>query len=215
MSHACSVSIDLARRRERDEPLPLRVQDPHVTNRPLADVLGVFLPEIARGWEAFHPAGRNHRLRGCFLSVLHDALEALYHQRHTFEPVALRGLPTASGLLLYTRRHHYSPSGLLAACTAAQDPAAPLPPTPPPPITSSRGRPRQVDTSRHFCPNPDCAPLFLTDGFREYMTALLVHYGHGVQPEHCQATGPGPKPRWMPMPQLLYRVPPWPQPQMV
>jgi transposase-like protein len=25
---------------------------------------------------------------------------------------------------------------------------------------------------------PDCAPLFLTDGFTEYMTALLTHYGH-------------------------------------
>jgi len=24
---------------------------------------------------------------------------------------------------------------------------------------------------------PDCAPLFLTDGFREYMMALLTHYG--------------------------------------
>src|SRR5215471_14581420 len=24
---------------------------------------------------------------------------------------------------------------------------------------------------------PDCAPLFLTDGFREYLTALLTHYG--------------------------------------
>src|SRR5262245_14899898 len=24
---------------------------------------------------------------------------------------------------------------------------------------------------------PDCAPLFLTDGFKEYMTALLTHYG--------------------------------------
>jgi hypothetical protein len=23
---------------------------------------------------------------------------------------------------------------------------------------------------------PDCAPLFLTDGFREYVTALLTHY---------------------------------------
>jgi hypothetical protein len=44
-----------------------------------------------------------------------------------------------------------------AACEqAAQEPAAPPPPTPPPPLTSSRGRPRQVDTSRHFCPNPDC-----------------------------------------------------------
>jgi len=27
---------------------------------------------------------------------------------------------------------------------------------------------------------PDCAPLFLTDGFREYLTALLSHDGHWV-----------------------------------
>jgi IS1 family transposase len=51
---------------------------------------------------------------------------------------------------------------------------------------------------------PDCAPLFLTDGFREYLTALLTHYGHWVQPQRRQATGPVPKPRWMPLPQLLY-----------
>src|SRR5712691_4803977 len=51
---------------------------------------------------------------------------------------------------------------------------------------------------------PDCAPLFLTDGFREYMTALLTHYGHWVQPARRQATGPNPKPRWMPRPGLLY-----------
>jgi IS1 family transposase len=51
---------------------------------------------------------------------------------------------------------------------------------------------------------PDCAPLFLTDGFREYMTALLTHYGQWVQPPRRQATGPTPKPRWMPLPQLLY-----------
>jgi hypothetical protein len=38
-----------------------------------------------------------------------------------------------------------------------QEPAAPPPPAPPPPITSTRGRPRQVDTSQPFCPNPDCA----------------------------------------------------------
>src|SRR5215510_12289607 len=45
-----------------------------------------------------------------------------------------------------------------AACEQApQEPAAPPPPAPPPPITSSRGRPRQVDTSQQFCPNPDCA----------------------------------------------------------
>jgi IS1 family transposase len=51
---------------------------------------------------------------------------------------------------------------------------------------------------------PDCVPLFLTDGFREYITALLTHYGQWVQPERRQATGPAPKPRWMPLPQLLY-----------
>jgi hypothetical protein len=51
---------------------------------------------------------------------------------------------------------------------------------------------------------PDCAPLFLTDGFREYMTALLSHYGHWVQQPRRQGPGPMPKPRWMPLPQLLY-----------
>src|SRR5262249_14806641 len=51
---------------------------------------------------------------------------------------------------------------------------------------------------------PDCAPLFLTDGFREYLTALLTHYGSWVQPPRRQDKGPAPKPRWMPRPQLLY-----------
>src|SRR3977135_3736712 len=51
---------------------------------------------------------------------------------------------------------------------------------------------------------PDFAPLFLTDGFREYLTALLTHYGYWVQPPRRQAKGPAPKPRWMPVPQLLY-----------
>src|SRR3989475_7660742 len=51
---------------------------------------------------------------------------------------------------------------------------------------------------------PDCAPLLLTDGFREHLTALLTHYGYWVQPPRRQATGPLPKPRWMLLPQLLY-----------
>ena len=51
---------------------------------------------------------------------------------------------------------------------------------------------------------PDCAPLFLTDGFREYLTALVTHYGQWIHPERRQAKGPKPKPRWMPLPQLLY-----------
>src|SRR5207245_288905 len=51
---------------------------------------------------------------------------------------------------------------------------------------------------------PDCAPLCLTDGFKESMTAVLTHFGDWVQPERRQPTGPRPKPRWMPLPQLLY-----------
>ena len=51
---------------------------------------------------------------------------------------------------------------------------------------------------------PDCAPLFLTDGFREYLTALLTHYGYWVQPPRRPDKGPAPKPRWMPVPRLLY-----------
>src|SRR5262249_48620113 len=39
---------------------------------------------------------------------------------------------------------------------------------------------------------PDCAPLLLTDGFREYMTALLTHYGQWVQPHDAKAKAPCP-----------------------
>jgi IS1 family transposase len=51
---------------------------------------------------------------------------------------------------------------------------------------------------------PGCIPLFLTDGFKEYSTALLTHFGQWVQPLRRQAKGPAPKPRWRPVPQLLY-----------
>jgi hypothetical protein len=51
---------------------------------------------------------------------------------------------------------------------------------------------------------PDCVPVFLTDGFKEYITALLTHVGQWVQSPRRQATGPAPKPRWMPLPQLRY-----------
>lgn len=51
---------------------------------------------------------------------------------------------------------------------------------------------------------PDCVPLFLTDGFKEYLRAVLTHYGHWV-PRSCgRATGRLPKPRWLPLPQLQY-----------
>jgi hypothetical protein len=50
---------------------------------------------------------------------------------------------------------------------------------------------------------PGCVPLFLTDGFTEYATALLTHYGQWVQPPRRQVQGPAPKPRWTPLPALL------------
>jgi len=51
---------------------------------------------------------------------------------------------------------------------------------------------------------PDGVPRFLTDGFKDYTTALLTHFGQWIQPPRRQATGPAPKPRWMPLPHLLY-----------
>jgi len=51
---------------------------------------------------------------------------------------------------------------------------------------------------------PGCVPLFLTDGFKEYTTALLTHFGQWVQPPRRQDKGPAPKLRWMPLPGLRY-----------
>jgi IS1 family transposase len=51
---------------------------------------------------------------------------------------------------------------------------------------------------------PDCVPLFLSDGYKEYLTAIVTHFGHWVQPPRRLAKGPAAKPRWMPLPQLLY-----------
>jgi len=51
---------------------------------------------------------------------------------------------------------------------------------------------------------PGCVPLLLTDGFKEYTTALLTHFGQWVQPPRRQDTGPAPKLRWMPLPGLRY-----------
>src|SRR5499427_6846064 len=51
---------------------------------------------------------------------------------------------------------------------------------------------------------PGCAPLFLTDGLKDYATALLTHFGQWMQPERRQERGPKPKPRWIPRPALRY-----------
>jgi IS1 family transposase len=50
---------------------------------------------------------------------------------------------------------------------------------------------------------PGCVPLCLTDGFNEYKTAILAHFGQWMPPERRQEKGPRPQPRWMPLPALL------------
>jgi IS1 family transposase/transposase-like protein len=51
---------------------------------------------------------------------------------------------------------------------------------------------------------PGCMPLFLTDGLKDYATALLTHFGQWVDPPRPRPTGRAPKPRWMPHSELLY-----------
>jgi IS1 family transposase len=51
---------------------------------------------------------------------------------------------------------------------------------------------------------PGCMPLFLTDGLKEYATALLTHFGQWVSPPRPRPAGPAPKLRWVPHPELLY-----------
>jgi hypothetical protein len=43
-----------------------------------------------------------------------------------------------------------------AACEHTQESALHAPSCPPPLIVASRGRRREVDTQRHFCPHPRC-----------------------------------------------------------
>jgi IS1 family transposase len=51
---------------------------------------------------------------------------------------------------------------------------------------------------------PGCVPLFLSDGNPHYLPAIVAHFGYWVQPPRRQARGPAPKPRWLPLPELLY-----------
>jgi hypothetical protein len=51
---------------------------------------------------------------------------------------------------------------------------------------------------------PSCVPLFLTDGLKDYATALLTHVGQWMHPERRQERGPTPTPRWLPLPELVY-----------
>jgi hypothetical protein len=51
---------------------------------------------------------------------------------------------------------------------------------------------------------PGCVPLFLSDGNPSYLPAIVRHFGHWVKPPRRHAKGSAPKPRWMPLPGLLY-----------
>jgi IS1 family transposase len=51
---------------------------------------------------------------------------------------------------------------------------------------------------------PGCVPLFLSDGNPSYLPAIVSHFGGWIQPPRRQNRGPWPKPRWMPLPGLLY-----------
>lgn len=51
---------------------------------------------------------------------------------------------------------------------------------------------------------PGCVPLFISDGWSAYGTALLTHFGHWVQMPRRHKRGASPKPRWQPLPQLQY-----------
>lgn len=47
-------------------------------------------------------------------------------------------------------------------------------------------------------------PLFLSDGYAHYLSAIVTHFGHWVQPPGRQGRGSAPRPRWMLLPSLLY-----------
>jgi IS1 family transposase len=52
--------------------------------------------------------------------------------------------------------------------------------------------------------SPGCVPLCVTDGLKDYGTAFLAHFGQWIQPARRRDRGPLPKPRWFPVPELLY-----------
>lgn len=50
----------------------------------------------------------------------------------------------------------------------------------------------------------DCIPLFMSDQWAPYATALLTHFGHWVPVPRRYPRGRRPKPRWQPLPALQY-----------
>jgi hypothetical protein len=70
--------------------------------------------------------------------------------------------------------------------------------------------PRTVEMAQHIVHQvasvlaPGCVPAWFSDEFKGYLPAILGHFGLWTQPGHRQDKGPLPKPRWMPLPELLY-----------
>ena len=54
------------------------------------------------------------------------------------------------------------------------------------------------------CLAPGCVPLCLTDGHKDYGPAFLSHFGQWIQSARRRDKGPLPRPRWVPVPELLY-----------
>lgn len=51
---------------------------------------------------------------------------------------------------------------------------------------------------------PGCIPLFVSDQWAAYATAILTHFGHWVAVPRRHPRGRRPKPRWRPLPHLQY-----------
>ena len=49
-----------------------------------------------------------------------------------------------------------------------------------------------------------CMPTWFSDGFKGYLPAIVGHFGLWMYRARHQDKGPWPKPRWMPLPGLLY-----------
>src|SRR5882724_913373 len=98
-----------------------------------------------------------------FSQLVLVALVWLCVMLHVLRPSAPATCPTTLPPPLPKRHRAPKPfAGLTAqphcdACEHATAPRPQAPAAPPPRLVPTRGRRRQVDTSTHFCPNPDCA----------------------------------------------------------
>ena len=51
---------------------------------------------------------------------------------------------------------------------------------------------------------PGCVTLLLSDGYPNYLTAIVTHCGHWIRPPRQRVRGSAPRPRWIPLRGLLY-----------